>query len=109
MLNERGFKRALDSNLDIANYVIVASDTFSLRNQGATTRDNLKVLKQVFGQAQKKIEIATKLNKFQKFKAAKTICNKKNNQNMVEAIINPRDFANIVSFTINANNNFISN
>ena len=59
VLNERGFKRALDSNLDVANYVIVASDTFSLRNQGATTWDNLKVLKQVFSQAEKKIEIST--------------------------------------------------
>lgn len=57
----------------------------------------------------KKIAIATKLNKFQKFNAAKTMCNKKNNQNIIEAIINPRNFANIESLTIDAMSNFISN
>ena len=59
VLNEKGFKRALNSGLDVANYVIVASDTFSIRNQGASTSENLKVLAQVFDSADNKIEIAT--------------------------------------------------
>ena len=59
VLNEKGFKRALNSGLDIANYVIVASDTFSIRNQGASTADNLKTLDQVFRLADNEIQMAT--------------------------------------------------
>ena len=53
--------------------------------------------------------MATKLNKFQRFKAAKKMCEKKNTQNIVEAMNNPLFFANIESLTINAMSNFISN
>jgi len=59
VLNEKGFKRALDSALDIANYVIVASDTFSIKNQGASTFENLRVLEKVHLDSANKIQIAT--------------------------------------------------
>ncbi len=36
VLNSRGFERAVACGVDEINYVLVASDTFSLRNQGAT-------------------------------------------------------------------------
>lgn len=36
-LNERGVRRALDAACDEVNYVVVASDTFSDRNQGMTS------------------------------------------------------------------------
>jgi len=58
VLNERGFTRALKSDLDIANYAIVASDTFSIKNQGATTSENLKTLKKIFDESNEKIQIA---------------------------------------------------
>ena len=58
VLNERGFQRALDSDLDIANYAIVASDTFSIRNQGASTAENLKVLEKFSKDSTGKLEIA---------------------------------------------------
>ena len=35
-LNRRGFDRAVASGLDEANFVVVASDTFNLKNQGVT-------------------------------------------------------------------------
>ena len=50
-LNEVGFKRAVDSGLDIVNYVVVASDNFSIRNQGATTLENLRTLEKVYAGA----------------------------------------------------------
>lgn len=59
VLNEKGFKRALESNLDVANYVIVASDTFSIRNQGTNTFENLKVLEKIHFESANKIQIAT--------------------------------------------------
>lgn len=58
-LNEVGFKRAVDSGLDIVNYVVVASDSFSIRNQGATTSENLRTLEKVYAGAEQKIEVAT--------------------------------------------------
>ena len=58
-LNEVGFKRAVDSGLDIVNYVVVASDSFSIRNQGATTLENLRTLEKVYAGAEQKIEVAT--------------------------------------------------
>ena len=58
VLNERGFNRALESNLDVANYAIVASDTFSIKNQGAPTSENLNTLEKIFCEAKDKIEIA---------------------------------------------------
>ena len=57
-LNERGFQRALESKLDIVNYAIVASDTFSMRNQGATTADNLKTLGKILANSGNQMETA---------------------------------------------------
>src|SRR3546814_14788026 len=34
VLNRRGFERAADAGMDEINYVVIASDTFSQRNQG---------------------------------------------------------------------------
>ena len=60
-LNEVGFKRAADSGLDIVNYVVVASDSFSIRNQGATTLENLRTLEKVYSESEQKIQVATTL------------------------------------------------
>ena len=60
-LNEVGFKRAVDSGLDIVNYVVVASDSFSIRNQGATTLENLRTLEKVYSESEQKIQVATTL------------------------------------------------
>ena len=59
VLNEMGFNRALASSIDVINYVVVASDTFSIRNQGASTLDNLKVLEKIYAKSNSKIEITT--------------------------------------------------
>ena len=59
VLNEMGFNRALASSIDVINYVVVASDTFSIRNQGASTLDNLKVLEKIYAKSKSKIEITT--------------------------------------------------
>ena len=59
VLNQRGFERALTSRIDVANYVLVASDTFSIRNQGSSTLENLRTLEKVFNQSINKIEIIT--------------------------------------------------
>lgn len=40
-LNERGAERAIAAGVDEINYVVVASDTFSRRNQGAPTAEIL--------------------------------------------------------------------
>jgi hydroxymethylglutaryl-CoA lyase len=45
-LNARGFQSAIDAGCDEINFVIVASDTFGIRNQNATPRDSLEVLTQ---------------------------------------------------------------
>ena len=41
VLNRRGFDRALEAGVDEINYVVVATDTFSERNQGTSTHDGL--------------------------------------------------------------------
>ncbi len=38
-LNAKGFQRALDANLHEVNFVLVATDSFSIRNQGITTAE----------------------------------------------------------------------
>jgi hydroxymethylglutaryl-CoA lyase len=43
VLNRRGFDRALAARCDEVNYAVVATDTFSRRNQGATTEEGLKL------------------------------------------------------------------
>jgi len=42
VLNRRGLDRALRAGVDEVNFVIVASETFSLRNQGATVAQTLE-------------------------------------------------------------------
>jgi hydroxymethylglutaryl-CoA lyase len=46
-LNLKGFERAVAARLDEVNFVIVASDTFSRRNQGMGTEDGLRVWAEV--------------------------------------------------------------
>lgn len=41
VLNARGVERALATSVDELNFVVVASNTFSQRNQGATTEESL--------------------------------------------------------------------
>lgn len=41
VLNRRGFDRALAAGCDEIGMVVVATDTFNLRNQGATTRESI--------------------------------------------------------------------
>jgi hydroxymethylglutaryl-CoA lyase len=47
VLNKRGFERAAASSLGEANVVIVASETFSHRNQGAGTMENIANLGEI--------------------------------------------------------------
>ena len=46
-LNKRGFERACNAGLDEVNYVVVASDTFGQRNQGATTEQCVQILRDI--------------------------------------------------------------
>ncbi len=48
-LNGRGVERALAAGCDEVNFVVVASDTFSRRNQGATTFESLGVFERLAG------------------------------------------------------------
>src|SRR4051794_17545554 len=43
VLNRRGLDRALDAGVDEVNVVVVATDTFSQRNQGTTTEEGIAV------------------------------------------------------------------
>jgi hydroxymethylglutaryl-CoA lyase len=47
VLNRRGLQRALDAGVDEVNVVVVASETFSRRNQGATIEEALRVAEDV--------------------------------------------------------------
>ncbi len=51
VLNMRGYERALDSNIDEINCVVVASDTFNQRNQGATTEQTMTSINEIIKQA----------------------------------------------------------
>ena len=42
VLNERGLERAFESGIKEINYVIVATDEFSIKNQGCDTNESLK-------------------------------------------------------------------
>ncbi|MGI9229534.1 MAG: hydroxymethylglutaryl-CoA lyase [Gammaproteobacteria bacterium] len=44
VLNQRGFERAVASNINEINCAVVASDTFNQRNQGATTEQTMQVV-----------------------------------------------------------------
>jgi hydroxymethylglutaryl-CoA lyase len=50
-LNARGFDRAVAAGLDEANFVVVASETFSRRNQGVSTSDSVAAFGEVAGRA----------------------------------------------------------
>jgi len=50
-LNRRGFDRAVAAALDEVNFVVVASDTFSQRNQGVDTADGIEALAEVAREA----------------------------------------------------------
>ena len=47
VLNLRGFERAVACNIDEINCALGASDTFNLRNQGATTEQTMGVIKEI--------------------------------------------------------------
>ncbi len=46
-LNRRGFERACNANLDEVNFVVVASDTFSQKNQGTDTETGIKLFNEL--------------------------------------------------------------
>ena len=50
-LNRRGFDRAAAAGLDEVNFVVVASDTFSVRNQGVDTAAGIEALADVAREA----------------------------------------------------------
>ena len=50
-LNRRGFERACQANLDEVNFVVVASDTFSQKNQGTDTDSLIRMFNDLAGQA----------------------------------------------------------
>ena len=52
VLNLRGFERAVACNIDEINCAVVASDTFNLRNQGATTEQTMAVIKEITREVQ---------------------------------------------------------
>jgi len=51
VLNERGLDRAIAAGLDEVNIVVVASDTFSTRNQGTTTAEGIALWSRLAGRA----------------------------------------------------------
>lgn len=57
VLNQKGYLRALDAGVDEANFVVVASDTFNQRNQGAKTSDTLSFWAEMAGDAKNKIDV----------------------------------------------------
>lgn len=50
-LNRRGFERACNANLDEVNFVVVASDTFSQKNQGTDTDTGIRLFNDLATQA----------------------------------------------------------
>lgn len=57
VLNQRGYVRAVKAGVDEANFVVVASDTFNQRNQGAKTDDTLALWSEMAQDAKDKIDI----------------------------------------------------
>lgn len=51
VLNERGLDRALAAGMDEVNVVVVATDTFSQRNQGTTVDQGIAVWESIAGRA----------------------------------------------------------
>jgi len=50
VLNMRGYERARDSSVNEINCVVVASDTFNQRNQGATTEESMLSIAEIMKQ-----------------------------------------------------------
>ena len=46
-LNRRGFERALSAGLDEANFVVVTTDTFNLKNQGVPSADSIAAFREI--------------------------------------------------------------
>jgi hydroxymethylglutaryl-CoA lyase len=51
VLNSRGLRRAVDAGVDEINVVVVASETFSRRNQGAGIEESLEITEQILADA----------------------------------------------------------
>ncbi|MDA8261643.1 MAG: hydroxymethylglutaryl-CoA lyase [Actinomycetota bacterium] len=52
VMNDRGLTRAIATGVDEVNIVVVATDTFSMRNQGTTVEESLAGLAPMVGRAQ---------------------------------------------------------
>lgn len=55
VLNRRGFERAVETDLDEINFVVVTTDTFNRKNQGADTFDTIAVWQDIAEQARGRI------------------------------------------------------
>lgn len=51
VLNERGFDRALATQVSEVNLVVMVTDTFSLKNQGMTTAESIKAAQSIIPRA----------------------------------------------------------
>ncbi len=47
VLNRRGFDRAVESGIDEINCVVVATDTFNLKNQGVPSAQSMRVIEEI--------------------------------------------------------------
>jgi len=56
-LNRRGFERACNTGLDEVNYVVVASDTFSQKNQGTDTDTGIHLFNDLSSQVSEPVGI----------------------------------------------------
>ncbi len=54
-LNRRGFERASNAGLDEVNFVVVASDTFSEKNQGTSTEAGLRLFNDLASEASESV------------------------------------------------------
>ena len=52
VLNRRGFDRACAAGVDEIGMVVIASETFNMRNQGASIDESIEVWRQIAPQAQ---------------------------------------------------------
>jgi len=50
-LNRRGFERASNAGLDEVNYVVVSTNTFSVKNQGMDTNTGVELFKELAAEA----------------------------------------------------------
>ncbi|MDA4846615.1 hydroxymethylglutaryl-CoA lyase [Hoeflea poritis] len=56
-LNRRGFDRAVAARLDEANFVVVATDTFNMRNQGVPTEESIRAFGDIMRDAPSGIRV----------------------------------------------------